>query len=153
MAMNAMTILKRCRGAEKEIERLEEKIRQRRYAAGARSSLGGMPGGGGVSDPTGRAGTELAELDRRKEERRLAWQAEIDSATILMDYVPIRESKVLSAYWIEGKSTGDIAREKHYTAAYVRRTKRNGEMMLEMLDIERVRATLPRWYLEDWWEE
>ena len=45
--------------------------------------------------------------------------------------------------------TPEIARKEKYTAGYVRKTKRNAEQLLEMLDPDRVRGTLPAWYLRE----
>ena len=151
--MKAMVILRRCRTAGEEIERIEEKIRQRIAAAGSMGSpLDGNRGRGGPSDKTGRLAAEIADLKTAKERREFARSAEIAAAVTLLDCVPIRESKVLHAYWIEGKSTGEIARAKHYSGAYVRKTKRDGEMLLEMLDEEKVAGMLPKWYLEEYEE-
>ena len=41
------------------------------------------------------------------------------------------------------------ARKEKYTAGYVRKTKRNGEQLLEMLSPERVDSVLPAWYLRE----
>ena len=45
--------------------------------------------------------------------------------------------------------TPEIARKEKYTAGYVRKTKRNGEQLLEMLSPERVDSVLPAWYLRE----
>ena len=149
--MYAMEILRRCRTAAEEIERMEIRIRQRRAAAGAGGaslSMDGGPGGSGYGDRVGRIGAELADLERQKEERELALSVEMASACALMDLLPALESKILYGYWVERKSTGEIARTEHFTQAYVRKKKRGGEMLLEMLTPERVLATLPKWYID-----
>ena len=151
--MNAMEILRRCRAAADEIERMEIRIRQRRAAAGVGGSiLESGPGSSGPGDKVGRISVEVADLERQKEERELALSAETASACALMDLLHLLESKILYAYWVERKSTGEIARNEHFTQAYVRRKKRGGEMLLEMLGPDRVRDTLPKWYLERYWE-
>lgn len=145
-----MEILRRCRTAAEEIERMEIRIRQRRAAAGAGGATLSMDGGGGsgYGDRVGRIGAELADLEQQKEDREMALSVEVASACALMDLLPALESKILYGYWVEGKSTGEIARTEHFTQAYVRKKKRGGEMLLEMLGPDRVRETLPRWYLE-----
>lgn len=144
-----MEILRRCRKAVEEIERIQTRIIQRRAAAdGMGSAMGGTVGHSAPSDRVGRIAAEIADLENLKAQREQEMDAETASACRLMDFVPDKESKVLYAYWIEQKSTGMIAEELHYTQAYVRRVKRGGEMLLGMISEERVNATLPGWYLE-----
>lgn len=148
--MKAMEILKRCRDAREDLARLELKLSQRRSAADSMGSPMGGSGrhGSGPSDKVGNIAADIADLEAQKQEREYARSVEIASACALLDMVPIRESEVLYGYWVEGKTTTQVAKGKHYTVAYVRRIKRDGERQLDMLTEERVNSTLPRWYLE-----
>lgn len=155
--MRAMTILKRVREADRDLDRLRLRIRQREDAMMA---LGGMrmdPNGGskatGDGDRTGRLMAEKDQAERDLQARKDAHLAEITSAMTLLEMVPDLESEVLHRYYVLGDSTGAIARAKKYTESYVRKKKRDGEEAMDLLTEERVDATLPGWYLRQWPEE
>lgn len=151
--MDAMMILKRCRTAGNDIARIEMRIRQRweiLTAIGAPQAdpNGGGRRSGGDADRNGRVMADIDLLERQKQARQEEYEAEKVAALALLDMVPELENEVLFLYYLKGKDTTEIARKKNYTAGYVRKTKRNGEMLLGMLAQERVDGTLPDWYLK-----
>ena len=155
--MNAMTILNRCRAARNEIARLKQRIEQRYEILDGLSAPQADPIGGshGSTDPD-KIGRILADIDQLKREmkaREEAQMAEKASAVALLDMVPELESKVLYAYYVQGKDTTAIARKEKYQASYLRKVKRNAEQLLEMLSPDRVTGTLPAWYLRERWEK
>ena len=154
--MDAMTILRRCRKAREDIAGLEQRIAQRRMAMDSLSAPQADPNGGsrgsGDPDKIGRMIADIDQLERKLEARKEARNAEVAAACALLDMVPNLESKVLYAYYVQGKDTPAIARKEKYQAAYVRKVKRAGEQMLGMLSAERVEMTLPHWYLEKYGE-
>lgn len=155
--MKAMTILKRCRAAQTDEERLRERIWQRREVLESVSAPQGDPNGGsrvqGDRDKIGSILGDIDQLERELQERQEAELAEKAAAVVLLDMVPDLERKVLFDYYVKRWDTGEIARKEKYTAGYVRKTKRNGEQLLDMLGPERVAAALPAWYIKEKGEE
>lgn len=151
--MNAMTILKRCRAAKNDIGRLLQRIEQRRDVLDSLSAPQADPNGGsrgtGDKDKIGKILADIDELEREVEARKEAEKAEKTAALTLLDMVPELEGRVLYDYYVKRWDTPEIARKEKYTAGYVRKTKRNGEQLLEMLSPERVDSVLPAWYLRE----
>ena len=151
--MNAMTILKRCRAAKSDIGRLQQRIDQWHDVLTSLSAPQADPNGGsrgtGDKDKTGKILADIDLLEREKEARKEAYEAEKVSACALMDMIPDLEGRVLYDYYVKRMDTPEIARKEKYTAGYVRKTKRNAEQLLDMLDPDRVKATLPAWYLRE----
>ena len=149
--MKALEILKRCRDAKGELERLQQRIAQRRDILDAKAPQADPNGGSrgsGDKDKIGRVTADIVDLEREMEARKEELMAEQTSACALLDMVPDLESEVLHMYYVKNEDTARIARRKKYTNGYVRRVKRNAEQLLDMLDEERVNATLPSWYLK-----
>ena len=151
--MNAMTILRRCRQAKNDLERLQQRIDQRREVLDGLSApvadANGGSRGGGDPDKTGRIVADIDALEREMEARKAAERAEKVAAISLLDMVPDLEGKVLYDYYVKRMDTPEIARKERYTAGYVRKTKRSGERLLEMLSPERVLSVLPAWYIKE----
>lgn len=151
--MNAMTILKRCRASKGDIDRLQLRIDQRREVLESPSAPQADPNGGsrgsGDKDKTGRIYAEIDALERERDARKEAAEAERAAACALVDMVQELEGKILFAYYVRRWDTAEIARKEKYTPGYVRKTKRNAEQLLEMLSPERVNSTLPAWYLRE----
>ena len=151
--MNAMTILKRCRAAKNDIGRLLQRIEQRRDVLDSLSAPQADPNGGsrgtGDKDKIGKILADIDELEREVEARKEAEKAEKTAALTLLDMVPDLEGRVLYDYYVKRWDTPEIARKEKYTAGYVRKTKRNGEQLLEMLSPERVDSVLQAWYLRE----
>jgi len=150
--MNAMTILRRCRAAEGDVERLNERIKQRREVLDSISAPLADPNGGsrgsGDKDKTGRILADIDELERERDARKEAGEAERVSACALVDMVPDLEGRILFDYYVKRMDTTEIARSRKYTTGYVRKTKRAAEQLMELISMERVAATLPAWYLK-----
>ena len=154
--MDAMTILRRCRAAKSEIGRLEQRIEQRREmldSLSVRMDPNGGSRGGGDPDKTGRILAEIDALEREISARTEAALAEKAGALALTEMVPDLEGKVLYDYYVKRWDTPEIARKEKYAAGYVRKAKRSGEQLLEMISAERVRSVLPPWYIREKGEE
>jgi len=151
--MKAITILKRCRAARGDIDRLQQRIDQWRDVLTSLSAPQADPNGGsrgsGDKDKTGRIYAEIDALEREKAARQDRAEAERVATRALMDMVPDLEGKILFDYYARGWDTPKIAKAEKYTAGYVRKTKRAAEQLLEMLDPDRVDETLPAWYLRE----
>lgn len=150
--MDAITILRRCRQSQIEIERLETQVWQRRDAM---SSLQGPrmdPDGGsrptGDQDKIGRMIGDVDAIERRLQDRRQEQAVETASSCAMLDMLPDLESRVLYGYYVKRMTTAQVAKRERYQESYVRKVKRRGENALRLLTPERVRDTLPRWYLE-----
>lgn len=151
--MKAITILKRCRAAKNDIDRLQQRIDQWQDVLTSLSAPQADPNGGsrgsGDKDKTGRIYAEIDALEREKTARKERAEVEKMATRALMDMVPDLEGKILFDYYARGWDTPKIAREEKYTAGYVRKTKRAAEQLLDMLDPVRVDSTLPAWYLRE----
>lgn len=150
--MQAMVILRRCRDAEREIRRIQLRIRQREELAGSIGAPALDPNrvgrGSGDPDKNGRLAVEIADLKDELTARRERMAVEIASAQALLDLVPETESEVLHCYYLRYMSTGEVARKLNYQEGYVRKVKRRGEEIMALLSAEQVAKTLPKWYLE-----
>lgn len=150
--MEAIEILKRCRRSEDEIQRLATQIWQRRDAMDSMQTPVMDPNGGsrgsGDPDKIGRMVADLSALEQRLEERKQEQAVETASALALLDMLPELESKVLYWYYVKRLNVIGTAKKLKYTEGYTRRKKREAERLMGMLSQERVRGTLPRWYLE-----
>lgn len=151
--MKAIIILKRCRAARNDIERLQQRIDQWQDVLTSLSAPQADPNGGsrgsGDKDKTGRIYAEIDALEREKTARQERAEVEKMATRALMDMVPDLEGKILFDYYARGWDTPKIAREEKYTAGYVRKTKRAAEQLLDMLDPVWVDSTLPAWYLRE----
>ena len=151
--MKAINILKRCRAAKNDVERLQQRIEQRREVLDSLSAPQADPNGGsrgiGDKDKIGRVLADIDEIEREIEARKEAAEAERVAGCAIVDMVPALEGKILYDYYIRRWDTAQIARKEKYTAGYVRKTKRNAEQLLEMISQERVNSTLPPWYLRE----
>ena len=150
--LKAITVLKRCRASADELERLETQIWQRRDAMSSLRSPQPDPDGGshGTGDPDkiGRLIGDIDDLERRADQRRQDQAVETAASCALLDMLPDLESRVLYGYYVKRQTTAQVARQQKYQEAYVRKVKRRAEAALALLSEERVRSTLPRWYLE-----
>ena len=151
--MKALDILKRCRAARTDISRLQQRIDRWREMLDSIGAPQADPNGGSRSsadpDKVGRIMGEIDAPEREIARRKEGQQAEAASALALLDTLPDLESKILYAYYVKRQDTPEIARKEKYTAGYVRKVKRGGETLLDMLSAERVTATLPAWYLRE----
>lgn len=151
--MNAMTILKRCREAKSDIERLEQRKDQWQDVLSSMSAPQADPNGGshgtGDKDKIGRIYADIDELERKIEARKNAAEAEKVSATVLLGMVPDLEGKILFGYYVKRMDTTAVAKKEKYQTSYVRRLKRSAERLMEMISPERVNSTLPAWYLRE----
>lgn len=151
--MDAITVFKRVRAADEEIGRLERQKQQRWEVLTSLSAPQADPNGGGHGsrdlDKNGRIMADIDMLERKIQRRQERKEAETVAALLLVDMLPDLEGTVLHAYYLMRKGTAEIAREKNYTAGYVRRVKRQGEQLLAILPPERVAGTLPGWYLKE----
>lgn len=154
--MEAMTVLRRCRRSEEDIQRLENQIWRRRDAMGVHAPQMDPNGGSrGTGDPDkiGRMVADLAGIEQKLEERKQEAAVETASSCALLDMLPELESDVLYQYYVKRMTVPQIAMKKKYQDGYLRKRKRAGEEMLGMISAERVRGTLPRWYLEKYEKE
>lgn len=155
--MKAIIILNRCRAAEKDLATIQEKIERRRERLDDTSAPQVDPNGGsrgsGDRDKTGRLMGEIDALERQKQAREDAKNAEEVAAFALVDRLPDLEGKVIYKYYVKRMDTTAIAKDpkdprNRYTAGYIRKVKRNAEQLLDMMDPEQVAALLPPWYVQ-----
>lgn len=151
--MDALTILKRCRAADEDIRRLEQRIQQRRDAMTSINAPQADPDSGsrGPRDPDkiGKILGDIDILERRLTARKQARNVELAAACVLLDGLQAMESSVLHAYYVRQEDTAVIARRMKYRDSYIRKIKARGERHLSAMAPEQVAATLPPWYLKE----
>lgn len=153
--MQAMTILKRCRAAKQDLERLGAQLERRQDAMRAFGGIRLDDVGGGRSaggDRMAKMSAEIDEIERAIQDRKDAKYAEIGSAIQLIDMIPDLEGDILHRYYVTGDSCPGIARALRYDRSYVLRKKREGEASIRKISEETVAATLPAWYIKKWRE-
>lgn len=146
--MGAMTILKRCRGAKEEMERIRRRVARRRDAMTSITQAPSEGGGGGGSDD--RYASFVSAIDEYEsllKRRDACYRAELSASCTLLEELPETESAVLYDYYVQVEKVDAIARKMRYSESYVRRVKANGEQRISQVDENRVRAALPDWYL------
>ena len=155
--MKANIILNRCRAAEEDIRKINEKIKRRREQLDDTSAPQVDPNGGshgsGDKDKTGRLMAEIDALERQLQTRKDAKNAEEVAVIALVDRLPDLEGVVIYKYYVKRMDTTAIAKDKEdpenrYTAGYIRKVKRNAEQLLDMMEPDQVNALLPPWYIQ-----
>jgi hypothetical protein len=144
--MDAITILKRCRAAQEDMEQLRRRIEQRR---GILDGMGAQQADPGGNPARQRMAASMAQLEGSLAARRESYEAEKVAVCALIDTVPSMEGQVLYDYYVRRWVTSEIARKENYTEGYVRKAKRNGERLLDMLTEAQVDRLLPPWYLKE----
>lgn len=149
--MKGMTILKRCRNAQNDIDHIQQRILRRRdamecitqqlSATGSRAS--------GDHDKIGDFVADLTKLEADMKKRELAHSVEVAAVCVLLDNLPENESSVLHAYYVKRMKTQAIAKRMKYTEGYIRKLKKEGERLIDDLPAEKVAASLPGWYLRE----
>ena len=151
--MEAMTILRRCRAAQRDISTIELQIARRREVATMISAPQIKQDGAGHAhcayDRVGAMAPEIADLEAARERRMQRQAIEMAVGVILLDRVKETESRVLYHYYIRGMSTGATAKRLHYQQSYVRKCKARGEAELEAIPGTEVETLLPPWYLKE----
>ena len=156
--MQAMTILRRCRKAKQDLQRLDLQLERRQDAMRAfggirMDDIGGSRGGGG-SDRMARMSAEIDEIERAIQDRKEARMAEVGSAIQLIDMLEDdMAADVLYRYYVTGDGIAGISRAIPCDRSYVQRKKKDGESAMRQLAAEKVAETLPGWYLVKWKEE
>jgi DNA-directed RNA polymerase specialized sigma24 family protein len=151
--MTALDILRACRAADEEIAELLTRAEQRRSALTYISAPLPEPSGGGHGTPDpDRIGAMTAEADALKKRatlRRRRHRVEVTAACDLVRYLPQLESEILFEYYVEGSSTGAIAKKHGYSEGYIRQKKKSAEAKLEKLDAKAIRDVTPNWYRKE----
>lgn len=149
--MKAIEILNRCRAADAELRRIQQRIDQRRSAL-YRITAGPMDANGGshTSGNHDKIGTLEADIDtltRQLMARKRAKQVEIAAACALLDYLDAASSDILYRYYVLGETAVVIAAARGYQDGTVRAKKAEALKVLAEMDSAKVDATLPGWYL------
>lgn len=146
--MNAINILNRCRSAQAEIRRLEERIARYRDCATDSSAHinpnGRVQGSGG--DSLSEFAAEICDCTKQCDKRKLEYKAESYCACKLLDRLPETECAVLYRFYMNGQTVDGIAAAIGLTANYVKRKKADGLTFLAQIDPKVVLELLPEWY-------
>lgn len=146
--MNAIDILNRCRSAQADIRRLEERIARYRDCA-TDSSAHINPNGrvqGSGSDSLAEFAAEICDCEEERDKRKREYKAESYCACKLLDRLPETECSVLYRFYMSGQTVDGIAAAIGLTANYVKRKKADGLARLAQIDRKIVLEMLPEWY-------
>ena len=149
MAITAMTILDRCRAAERDLRLLGE--RAARYQDASQRITSTLDGVGsratGESDRMAVMMAEIDDLERRIATRRREYTAEMTAACKLLDILPSVEGSILSRFYVRRQPLKAIAVELGYSYGYVRSCKAEGCARLESVPEGVILGLLPTWYI------
>ena len=93
-----------------------------------------------------------AEVDALKKQistRRRRHRVEVTATCDLVRYLPQLESEILFEYYVEGATTGSIAKKHQYSEGYIRQKKKSAEAKLLKLDAKAIRSVTPNWYRKE----
>lgn len=149
--MKAIEILNRCRAADAEIRRIQQRIDQRcsalyRITANPMDDNGSSHASGN-HDKIGTLEADIDTLKRQLVARRRAKQVEIAATCALLDHLDAASSDVLYRFYVLGETTAAIAAACGYQNGTVRAKKAEALRVLAEMDSEQIDATLPSWYL------
>ena len=149
--MKAIEILNRCRAADAEISRIQQRIEQRnsalyRITASPMDANGGSRASGN-HDKIGTLEADIDTLQRQMLARKRAKQVEIAAACALLDYLDAASSDVLYRFYVLGETAVAIAAACGYQAGTVRAKKAEALKLPAEMDSAQIDATLPGWYL------
>lgn len=150
MSITAIVILERCRRADEDRRRLQERIRMYRDGIGrVTASLDGIGSRStGERDPMAAIIGEIDAAERRAGQREREYVAELNAACQLIDRLPALEGTILRRYYLQREDLRAISRDMGYSYGYVRSRKSAGCSALREVPEARVRALLPDWYLD-----
>ncbi|MDD3410335.1 MAG: hypothetical protein PHY12_05960 [Eubacteriales bacterium] len=146
--MNAIDILNRCRNAQNELRRLEERINRYRACATDTSAHinpnGRVQGSGG--DSLSEFAAEISDCTAEYEKRQREYKAESYCACKLLDGLPEVECTVLYRFYLGGQTLHGIAVALSLTDGYVKSKKADGLRLISQIVSADVIALLPDWY-------
>ena len=146
--MNAIDILNRCRSAQDDIRRLEERMARYRDCATDSSAHinpnGRVQGAGG--DALAEFAGEICYCEQQRDRRKREYKAESYCACKLLDKLPETECTVLYRFYMNGQTVDGIAAAIGLTANYVKRKKADGLARLAQIEPKTVLELLPEWY-------
>jgi len=153
--MKAMTILTRCRRAEDDLRRIQQRIQQRREAAESVVPKTDRVGARGAAHPDwmGENLAAVSEQEARLTARERAYMAEVDAVCLILDRLTETESAVLYQFYINRQKAAYIAKKQGFSEGYVRKIKADAERAIEAIPEEWVETVVPKWYCEEWPEE
>ena len=148
--MNAIEILNRCRDAQRDIKRLDERLARLRECASSSTSCMDRIGGrsSGVGDKVSTFAVDIADIEDQIAKRKRAYEAEMLAACKIVDMLPESECVVLYRYYVQGQTQGGIAAALNYSVSYVKRKKQDGLKLAEQIAPAAVDALLPAWYVK-----
>ena len=151
MTITAMTILERCKAAERELRLLGE--RAARYRDASQRMTSTLDGVGsratGESDRMAAMVAEIDDLERRTVTRNREYRAEVAAACKLLDMLPSVEGGILSRFYVRKQPLKAIAVELGYSYGYVRSCKADGCARLEQVPEGVILGLLPPWYIDE----
>jgi len=151
--MRAITILTRCRNAEGDLRRIQQRIDRRREAAEGmtpRMDKGGGMRGTSEPDRFSAMMADIGEIEAELEERGQAHSIEVAAVCVLLDSLPESEGAVLHQSYIKRQPIRAIAHKMRYSESNIRRLRADGESLVKAIPEESVVAALPTWYLKRW---
>lgn len=147
--MRARELLERCRGAGRDIQRLQDRINRLYECATSTSSFLSPVKGGSGGTPVDRFGGFAADIDEAEQElkeRRQAHESEMLACCKLLEQLPDLECTILHRFYVLAMPLSKIAQTQGYTLGHVKRRKAEGLNMLGHVTAAEIAALLPPWY-------
>ena len=151
--MNAMTIFIRCREADDELRAYAMRIQQRRDALTSITAPPPDPNGGsharGRHDKIPSIAADIGDIEAAMHHREERKRAEIAAACVLLDCLPVNQSRVMNLYYVQGFRVAQIAKRLNFSDGYIRKLKVISESTASAIDESVVDGALPSWYLRE----
>lgn len=148
--MDAITILRRCRRYNDDVEGLAERIERRRSLATRMTAGYGSTGGGHGSAETDRIGAFVADLEQMQRQlahRNERYDAERIAVVEMLDAIDVRQARAIELYYVENRTMEGVADVMGFTVQHARRVRKDAEgALIAMGDIS---AMLPEWYVNE----
>ena len=150
MTLTAMEILERCRRAEDDKRRLQERIDIYWDVAGhMTASLDGIGSRStGEVDHTGAVISKIDAVERKIKQRDDEYNAEVLAASQLLERLPDFECSIMTGYYIRRKSIKEICASTKRSYGHVSRCKTAATRRLRAISAEEVMRLLPEWYIK-----
>ena len=149
MTLTAMEILERCRRAEDDKRRLQERIDMYWDAAGhMTASLDGIGARStGEADHTGALLAKIDAVEREIKQRDDEYNVEVLAASQLLETLPDLECSIMTGFYIRRESLKEICANKNRSYGHVSRCKSMATRRLRAISAEEVMKLLPEWYI------
>ena len=145
--MTVMRLLQRCRGAEREIRKIDSRIEAARAAA-MRATAYFNPNSGGRSPMHDRLCDFVAKVDELEAEKAAHIEQYCNTLIVvgtLLDVLPERQRLIMTRHYLMGEKPTEYMKRLGYSYTHVKRLRQEGEQLLMAIPADKLREILPAW--------